>query len=67
MRISPERGAVEPADQVEQGGFAGAGRPDDGDHLAARDLEVDGFERDHLALAVEVLGDPGEGDHSLNR
>ena len=46
-------------------GLAGAGRPDDRDHLAARDFQVDGVERDHLALPVEVLGHPGERDHQI--
>ena len=63
MRISPDGGTVEAADQIEERGFAGAGRPDDGDHLAARDLQVDGFERGDLALAVVELGDAGEGNH----
>ena len=65
MRISPERRPVEPADQIEQRGFPGARGPHDRDHLAARDLEVDGIERDHLALAVEMLGNPGERDHKF--
>ena len=56
-------GTIEPADQIEERGFAGAGGPDDGDHLAARDLEIDRFERGHLALAVVDLGDTGEGNH----
>ena len=49
------RRPVEPADQIQQRGFSGAGRPHDRHHLAAGDLEVHGVERDHLALAVEVL------------
>ena len=38
--ISPGGRAVEAADEVEQRGLAGAGRPDDRDHLAARDGQV---------------------------
>ena len=63
MRIVARAGTVQPADQIEQGGFSGAGGPDDGDHLAAGDFEIDGFERGYLALAVVDLGDTGEGNH----
>ena len=34
-------GAIERADDVEHGGFARAGRPDNGNQFAARDLEAD--------------------------
>src|ERR1700680_3674030 len=33
--------AIEAGETVEQGGLAGAGRPDDGDHLATFDLKID--------------------------
>ena len=53
-------GRVEAADQVHQRGFAGAGRPHDGDVFAALDFQrhvaqgVDGF-RAHLVAARNVL------------
>ena len=56
-------GAIEAADQVEQGGFAGTGRAHNGNHFAAFDAEVDGVKGDDLTLAVEVLGDGGQGNH----
>ena len=49
--------AIEAADQVEQRRLAGAGRPDDRDHLAARDRQRDVVERDDVALAFELFGD----------
>ena len=58
--ILPGRGRVEAADQVHQGGFAGAGRAHDGDVFAALDFErhvpqgVDGF-RAHLITPRNVL------------
>ena len=58
-------GAVEAADQVEEGGLSGAGGADDGDHFAAGDVEVDGIEGDDLSLAVEMFGDGGQGNHQL--
>ncbi len=35
------RGTVQPTEQMEQGGFAGAGRPHDGDKFALSDFKVD--------------------------
>ena len=59
--------AVEAADQIEQRRLAGAGRADDRDHLAARDGEADGVERDDVAFAGELLGDVVERDHEWPR
>ena len=58
-------GRVQPADQIQQRGFAGAGRPDDGHHLTARDGEIHVFQRRHLAFAAEYFADFGEIDHLL--
>jgi hypothetical protein len=54
---------IESADEIQECGLAGAGRPDDGDHLAARDREGDGVEGDDVAFAGEPFGDGVEGDH----
>src|SRR5450755_1843787 len=59
--------AVQAADQIEERGLAGAGGADDGNHLAARDLEIDRFERGDLALAVIDLGDACERYHPYTR
>jgi hypothetical protein len=56
-------GAVESADQVEQGGFARARRSDDRDQLAAGDGEADGVEGGDVAFACELLADAVEGNH----
>ena len=53
-------GTIQAADQIEERRLSGAGGADDGDHLAARDVQIDGFERSDLALAVVELGDTGE-------
>ena len=57
--------AIEAADQIEKRGFARAGRPDDGDHLTVRNAQRDRVEGRHAALAVELLGDAVEVDHTL--
>lgn len=40
----PAAGTVQGADDVEQGAFAGAGRPDDGQRFAGLDFQADGVE-----------------------
>jgi Na+-translocating ferredoxin:NAD+ oxidoreductase RnfC subunit len=60
-------GAIQPADQIEERRLPGSRGPDDGDHLAARDLEIDGFERSDLALAVVDLGNTCQRNHSVLR
>ena len=60
-------GAVQAADEIEEGGLAGARGSDDGDHLAARDFQMDGFERSDLAFPVVELGDAREGNHRCSR
>ena len=58
--IAAGRGGVETADEVHHRGFAGAGRPHDGDIFAALDLKrhiaqrVDGF-RAHLVAPRNIL------------
>ena len=56
-------GVVQSADQVQHGRFAGTRRPDNGHHFTARDGQVDAFQRRHLALAVELLGNSAKNDH----
>ena len=45
---------VEAADNVHGSGFAGAGRPHDGDELALIDRQIDARQRVHLGLAMAV-------------
>ncbi len=57
--LSPEQilataGAIEAAQQVHQGRFAGAGGANDGDHLSGFDNEIEGMEDGHLLLAALV-------------
>ena len=54
------RGAIEPADQVEDRRLPGAARADDREELARRDVEVDSAERDHPGLgdAVDLVHVP---------
>src|SRR5207245_7568962 len=54
---------IEPADEIQERRLAGAGWTDDRDHLAARDREGDGVERDDVAFAGELLGDVAQFDH----
>ncbi len=56
---------VEAADQVQQRRFAGAGRSDDGDHLAARDLEIHRIQRRDLRFPLEDFADLSESNHLL--
>jgi len=54
---------VEPADHVEQGGFARAGRPHDGQVFAGLDDEIHAAQgRDHLRAHLEGLGHAGHPD-----
>ena len=46
--------AVEPADQVEQGGLAGAGRPHQRDEVALRDVEREPVQHLDRLLAAHV-------------
>src|SRR5690606_26662994 len=58
-------GRVQAADQVHQGGLAGARWPHDGDELAALDTQVDAAQRRHLGLGtgrIHLAQPPGE-DH----
>jgi hypothetical protein len=43
--------AIQQTDQIEQGGFAGAGRPHDGDIIARRDVQVDAAQSGDLLIA----------------
>ena len=57
-------GAVEQADDVEQRGLAGAGRPHDGEVFAGRDVEADAAQGMHFLVADgEDALDAGECDH----
>jgi hypothetical protein len=71
MAVQPvfaRRGAVEAADQVHEGGLAGAGRAHDGDEFVLPDHHVDSSEGvHHLAADVVVaLQIPGD-DHGIPR
>src|SRR5690606_39064423 len=55
------RGALDQADELEQGGLAGARMAGDEHHLAALDLEADVLER--VVLAGVALEDVAELDH----
>ena len=56
-------GCVQPADQVEQGGLAGAGGPHHGDEIAAGNFHVDAVQHLHFFRAALVgLGDVAQGD-----
>src|SRR5262249_20656398 len=58
-------GAVHHAEQVEQGGLAGAGGAEDGDELAGRDLEVDAAQDGDAAVGlVDALREDGGLSHS---
>ncbi len=56
-------GAVQPADQIQQRRFSGAGGADNGYHFAARDVQVQALQRRHFALALKLLGNAAEMDH----
>ena len=58
------RGAVEAADQIEERGFAGAGWSDDRDHFTAWNRQCHVAKGDNIALALELLGDAIEVDHT---
>src|SRR2546430_1867442 len=53
-------GAQQTADRAEQGGLSGAVGPDEGDDLAAADLERDVVQRDDRAVADLEVGDGEE-------
>ena len=44
-------GPIEPGDEIEQGGLAGAVRADDADQLAFGEVEIDGVDRGEAAEA----------------
>ena len=48
--------AIQQADDVEQGAFAGAGRADEGDEFAAFQSEVDLMQHLHLHRGAEIVG-----------
>jgi hypothetical protein len=55
--------AIQTADQIQQGGFAGSRRTNDRNRLAPTDPEADLAQRDHLAPTVGVnLPDPPQLD-----
>lgn len=47
-------GPIETAKQIHQGRLAGAGGPDDGDHLASLNGQVEGMEHGNFLLAALV-------------
>ena len=53
--IVPVGGDIQAAEDVHQGGFAGAGRPDDGHELAPVDAQGDPVQGPHLALFPLVI------------
>ncbi len=56
-------GAVETADEVEQGGLAGTGGTHEGNEVAALDLQVDAVQDLHLLRAALIgLDDVAQGD-----
>src|SRR5262245_20301324 len=57
---------VEAADQVEERGLAGAGRPDDRDHFTAGNGEGDVLESGDVSLALELPGNAIEVDHEID-
>ena len=59
MRISPAVGRSSPPIRLSSGDLPEPEGPD-GDHFAARDLQIDGIERGDLAFAVVNLRDAGE-------
>ena len=62
-RDAPVGRRVQPADQVEQRGLAGAGRAHQRHEVAARDVEVDAVQHlDLLAAAAIDLGDAADLD-----
>lgn len=58
------RGAIEAADQIEERGFAGPGWSDDRDHFTAWNRQRHVAKGDDTALALELLGDAIEVDHT---
>jgi hypothetical protein len=59
MRILPMLGIFRPGGELHEGGLAATRGADDGDELAALDLEVDVFHReDVLGQQVFVVGQP---------
>ena len=56
--VFPLGGRVEAADEVHQGGLAGAGGAHDGDVLIVLDAQVDAAQRVHLLLGAHVVGPP---------
>ena len=64
----PAVGRVEPADEVEQRGLAGAGRAHQRDEVAARNVEVHAVQHlDRLAAAPVGLGDGADLDERAHR
>ena len=57
-------GLLEPGDQPQRRGLAGAGRPEQHDELAVGDVEVEAVDR---LMVAEALGDAFEDDVSHAR
>src|SRR5439155_23146758 len=62
-------GTLEAGDQPERGRLAGARRPEQGEELAGRDLEVDAGDGDgdHVAVRLADAGEPDVGYDSFGR
>ena len=62
------RGAIEPADQVQERGLPGSRRAHERHEVAVRDVEVDAMEHlDRLAASVIGLGEPADLDERAHR
>jgi hypothetical protein len=53
--IGARRRAIETAEQMHERGLAGAGRPHERDKFAARDGDVDVFEREHVEFVANIF------------
>ncbi len=51
-RHAAAAGIVQPAEQMQQGAFAGAGSTDDGDAFAAGDIEINAVEHGHVEFTL---------------
>ena len=57
---------IQPADQIQHGGFSGSGRTHDGRHLALGDRKIDPVQRRYLTLSVKSLGNTPQQDHAAS-
>src|SRR3989338_2288256 len=63
--VSAGTRAIQQADQIEQGGFTGTGRPHDRNIIARRDVQVDAAQRGNLLIADrETAADLAKINHS---